>query len=175
MANRNPKTGGTEFSNGEVLYDYDLDDTIAATTYDLKDSDTTGYTHNTATPTLVTTLNVAAADVAKYIELNIMSKHYKYKDNDSSLDGASYYYIRVDIGETGSEVTKKTYIDNVGLNANFAPAYRTNSNIKYYYEPTASEKTNGFNIKIYLYVGGIHTNGVGSATAAIEDVWVMGI
>jgi len=99
----------------------DTNDTNTALDYRQLDSDNTGGTHNTATPTLITTLTIAAGDVTSYIEVKIEADHELRSDNSGGdRYGAEDGYIRVDIGESGSEATKKTFNSGVPFGSEIA-------------------------------------------------------
>ena len=155
------------FTNGTVANAIRVNQNFTDVDYRQLSTDSVGGDNNSTTPTLEVTYNISANTVRDFIEINIDKNHYYVYDQGNY--GAKYYYIRIDIGETGSETTKKTYSEtNISINIEDC------STLKYYYEPTSDEKTNGFNIKIYLYVGDIQGGDVGSAKSKITDSWVMG-
>jgi len=170
MANKNPITGGTAIASGSGTSSTDMNDTFKASTYHQFTSDATGGSNNTTTPTLVATHAISAGDVESFIEVKIEKKHNQviYLNR-----GAQLYYLRIDIGETGFETTKKTFTNRVSLQDDVLTVI-IDEILQYYYEPTALEKTNGFNIKIYVYLGAIQTD-VSSANAIVGESWVMGI
>jgi hypothetical protein len=150
MANRNPKTGGTQFVNGEVLYDYDLDDTIAATTYHRIAYDATQTTSNNVTQTI--TISVPAGSVYKYIE--IKARILGSADQEDSSNGLCYFrlyktYSAVDTDLIADHVFAGRNIGGVSAGAGVW-SDRSEVFINYYYEPTADEKTNGFDVKISI-------------------------
>lgn len=170
MANRNTTNGGSAMGKEDAL-STDWNDTFKAVTYRRLANSATGGTHNTTTPTLITTHVIAAGDVNKSIELLADVNHNKTYSGSSK--GASEYFFRVDVGETGSESTIVDDMDNtIDNGSNSEKTFTTRS---VYYEPTTDEKTNGFNVKIYLYVGNIQSANVDSAAASLARSRVMGV
>ena len=147
---KNTLLGGTDFNTPtDRIRPTDLNDTfnviapnlIKRVAFDDTPASTTGTTYAT-----FATIAVAADSVIDHIMVQVtMIASASYIG--SSGDGHNSQ-IDILIGETGSEVSKyqKTIGDRPAGASDIGGKYFTT--ITYYYEPTASEKTNGFNVII---------------------------
>jgi len=116
MAIRNAQLGRTDFVNGEVLYDYDLDDTNNAIIDAIADSKTRFYSDNTggsnltATETVVATLTIPAGNLGTNASLLISSGIYAVSSGSGNISTATF---KLYIGG----VAKKTITLYIGDNA----------------------------------------------------------
>ncbi len=168
MVVRNAKLGGSDWTS-ENPSSTDMNDTNDALAFRRIANDSSTYSTQASSATLLTTISVSAGAVERFIQILIdIANVYKYSSGNF---GAEYYYIRVDIGVAGSEATKATYTDrqqDLYYDSQFP---KTQS---LYYEPTSTEKSSGFNIKIYGYLGSIQGSNASTAYAKITNVDVLG-
>ena len=178
MVNLIGKVGGTDPVEGQIYYAQDFIDSLSMVAYRRLSYDDTGGSNNTTTPSLIYTHTIPPNDVLRFVEIYIEAEHHKqYQSTNSGVKGANFYVVRIDVGETGSETPIKSFGDSKEItpDVNNSTYDRENRVLKCYYEPTESEKTNGFNIKIYVYVGNIGDTGVDVAKSSIKSNWVMGV
>lgn len=174
MAIRNPKLGGTEFSNGEVLYDYDLDDTFDAVAYRLIDKDDTPVTHNTTTAINAYTVNIGAGEISRFVDINVESRHrIRHDGSGGGRFGANTGIVDVYIGELGSEILIKSFSSSMTGGDDISGSVHQISH-KLFYEPTTAEKTNGFNIIFKIRVSGIAADGISIDYASYYSSYIMG-
>lgn len=174
MAIRNELLGGVNLVGGEILFDYDLDDTFDAAAYRLINKHDTAVTNNTSTNSIAYTASIAANTIKRFIEINVESYHKIQNDNTGGTrSGANTGIIDVYIGETGSEVLVKSFVENIHGAIELAGTTNQVSH-KLYYEPSETEKTNGFNVQFRIRVAGIEPNGVGDNYSKYNSSYIMG-
>jgi len=177
MANRNTATGGiTAFTTEHPTYQ-DINDTIAATTYERKASNTTPVTvtnSGTGTATGTFTISVPAGVVNKYVEIkaHISATSGLNPSSSSTVTSTTYKLYKTYSAVDTDLITTKT--------ASSAYEYNAGDNdvdeifINYYYEPTTLEKTNGFDVKIYM-TAYKNVAGGGGSTIIVNYAYIMGI
>lgn len=148
MTIRTVQFGGSPFSDGEVLYGADLNDTFQASSYRFLGS--INGTSFTGTNAVVGSFFIGAGSVTSFASVIL-----DYSGSNSS--GTVNFALGFAVGSPpASETMKKTAKILDASSAGVAGTYN------YIYVPSSTEKANGFSIKI---LGSI-TSGTGTVGSA---------
>lgn len=170
MTIRNSKLGGQDFQDGEVLYDYDLDDTFNAIQYELKAQNNVPVTQ-TDNGTSTISVNIPSGSVIKYIEISSFVKA------SSTINGGSANSASVRLYKSYNSVDTDLISTHIFLEDSDSTAKVTNgaNSYIYYYEPTVDEKTNGFTISIDISFNISNVNDYNSGYTTCEYINIMGV
>lgn len=171
MAIKNKQIGGKDWTDGEGVKNQDLNDTFDAVTYRqiaIDDSVTTlsvdvdTYDNNTPandSDEATKTVSIPAGSVNKYIEIKSFvfgrGSAYKFEYGSASVIADIKMYKTYDGTDTDLLPNFEFYRASDSGNTGSVKVVDSNAaTLYYYYEPTEDEKTNGFDISIYMSLTG---------------------
>lgn len=188
MAIRNAKLGGPDFTNGEVLYDYDLDDTFNAVQYEQKVINNTSVNisvNGTVVPSdsANITVFVPANSVQRYINIQtlVRASARALDTNDNRADcfitvriSKTYNTIETNLLPLSRFVEAETDISS-GNDRENGERDRNWWSSNLYYQPTNDEKINGFEVTVYIEGTASSQGGFSTASGSIDYLNIMGL
>jgi len=167
MTVRLAKLGGTDWNN-EQLTDDDLNDTLNRGTIQYFTGSTTASTTGNTTYTRLINVSIPANRINSVVIVIVNCKVACGKVSSSEETKPSMDFRA---GETGS-VTSKYELDPIWEEPVGGPQVsQARFAIMWVYEPSASEKTNGFDIDVYFKN---IENGTGGESG-YDSYWILGI
>lgn len=190
MAIRNAKLGGSDFIDGEVLNDYDLDDTFNAVAFRSLAVNSTPVTatasrlgssgSGTTTDSQTMTVTIPASAITRFIVVvaDISAESTSVGNTGSSASGNGRYTVIKDSG-TPADLQAIRTLAQSGSIIDIDRDRDNNAVYTYiYYEPTAGEMTSGFDIDIDLVANATTNADTGSnasATITCNNLRIMGV
>lgn len=177
MAVRNDNFGGDDWSDGDVLNAEDLNDTFDSAAlsstihknYDGSDLDVNAAKQDdeTVTDTGTTTISIDAGDY-DYIKIDFLGKFSAYASAGSSnADINSTASLKIDV-DGGDNILDKQIVDAQAEQEDDKDNNTQFSNIVLYYEPTQTEKDEGFDL-VFETEAKVSSNGsYGSGSASFN-------
>jgi hypothetical protein len=138
----------------------------------------------TGTDTGIMTITIPAGEIEEYIIINAdihgNSSANAVTDNSSTTALTTYTIQKTYSAVTVDLLSARTFTQ-VTANAGYSGSVdrdkdRNSINTSFYYEPTNTEKTNGFDISIALYAEGnsTYSSNSCSSTITVESIRIMG-